>query len=135
MATATNLCTMTNKIDFYINESPTSYHALAELILNLEKNGIYIHTDDANQANEISKVFWAHPKDRFIAHSLATHLPQSVIELGYKDIPKERSFIINASSNQLARVHIEWVSYQKDKARQRYQYWKKAGFTLETHIK
>ena len=116
---------MSQDIKFYIHKSQSA-NALGKLILSLDTEGIYIHTNDTTHAKKISDNLWAYP-DRFIPNSLDPQSPQPVILIGYGDIPNDRLLIINASNTFVTPTHIEWISEDIEAGKTRYRQWTKQG--------
>ncbi|MEC7030935.1 MAG: DNA polymerase III subunit chi [Pseudomonadota bacterium] len=128
---------MQNAILFYVLPT-SSEQQLSELILALCQQGIHIQTNDQNHAHKISTLLWEYPEERFIPNMINCHCPLPVIHIGWGEIPNDRTFIINTSSQQLDKVNIEWVIGHKNsesliQARERYAYWKQRGYHLQYH--
>ena len=125
---------MAHEITFYIKQ-PSQAASLSDFILSLNKTSIYIHANDAQHAQSISEILWAHPKDRFIANMVDTPCPDPIILIGYTDVPSDRQFIINCSNQQITPTHIEWVIQDNEQtlvlARERYKTWRSKGHPLK----
>ena len=129
---------MPHTIEFYILP-PGSENQLSLLILQLNTAGIHIHCDHNEHADQISQRLWEcdSPTERFIPNMINTPCPLPVIHIGWGDVPSDRNLIINASTQILPMVHIEWVIGHRDsdivaQARKRYAAYKQQGIQL-TH--
>lgn len=123
---------MAHEIQFYIKK-PNQEQTLSDLILSLNTQGIYIHTNNHDHAEAISQILWTYPKDRFIANIITKPCPDAVIAIGYNAIPNNRKTIINCSNSLIERTHIEWVIDQANNvglARERYKHWRQQGHSL-----
>jgi len=105
---------------------------------------IYIHTDDAEQAEQFNQALWAFRAESFIPHSLTSDQDShsSQILIGHDaEPPRLMDLLINLATeqplffSQFERV-AEFVNDHDDvkiAGRKRYQFYQQRGYELETH--
>lgn len=105
---------------------------------------VYIHTDNSEQTEQLSKELWSFRPESFIPHSIAyeqnNNDDQVLIGHGQKP-PRLMDFLINLSSeqplffSQFDRV-AEFINDNekiKTSGREHYQFYKQRGYELITH--
>jgi len=109
-----------------------------------QNHTIYIHTDNAEQSEQLNQCLWSFRADSFVPHQLntANNDEQCSILIGHDTAPpKLMDLLINFASeqpdffSQFKRL-AEFINDDdavKLAGRQRYQYYQHRGYELETH--
>lgn len=137
------------KIDFYILKGHDPHNRqvfacrLAEKAYNLGHQ-IYIHARDAEQCEQLNQTLWSFRADSFVPHQLDDgesndHCP---VLIGHGATPPRlMDLLINLNTeqplffSQFERV-AEIIDDSEDikvAGRQRFQFYKHRGYTLDTH--
>lgn len=137
------------RVDFYVIDSPaptareTLICKLAEKAYAL-KHKIYIHTESAEQAQQLDEKLWTFRQGSFVPHSLynSNEAELSPVLIGHNHEPEQQTdVLINASYevpmffSRFERV-AEIVTndeQQRQQARERFKFYKERGYQLETH--
>jgi len=105
---------------------------------------IYIHTDNALQAEQLNQTLWSFRADSFIPHSLIDeqNISEGQVLIGHDSTPPRlMDLLINLASeqpiffSQFERV-AEFVNDHQDvkiAGRKRYQFYQQRGYELNTH--
>lgn len=137
------------KIDFYILDTPSAQQRLLFTCRLLEKayrnkNRVYVHADNQEQAHEIDELLWTFKDDSFVPHNLYGEGPEPppAIQIGFDSVPqKQNDLLINLNTvipdfyTQFARV-IEIISSDttiQTTGREHYRQYRSAGFDINTH--
>lgn len=137
------------RIGFYLLKSnqPQQRQAIAcRLAEKAYQQGlhVYIHTENANQSQELEQTLWAFRTESFVPHQLINHKTDHdcPVLIGHDaNPPRLMDVLINFSAtqpmffSQFERV-IEIIDDDetvKQAGRQRYQFYKQRGYELETH--
>ena len=116
---------------------------LIEKIYRMDKK-IYIHSSSEAQSGQISKSLWHQRKESFLAHGIINNSGESTgspIEIGTRENTHNYDVMINLADEvpsfvgRFDRV-VELVSDNqqiKEKARQRYTYYREQGYSIKTH--
>jgi DNA polymerase-3 subunit chi len=137
---------MTN-ISFYVLKGDTEYDRqvfacrLASKAYHQGKH-IYIHTQDAEQAEQFNQLLWSFRADSFIPHQLVDTNNESPVLIGHDaSPPRLMDLLINLSTeqplffSQFDRV-AECINDNdeiKAAGRQRYQFYQQRGYQLSSH--
>ncbi|NOQ93590.1 MAG: DNA polymerase III subunit chi [Methylophaga sp.] len=104
---------------------------------------IYIHTDNAEQAEQVNQALWSFRAESFIPHNLINENNDDCqVLIGHDSKPPRlMDLLINLASeqplffSQFDRV-AEFVNDHSDvkaAGRKRYQFYKQRGYEIETH--
>jgi len=107
-------------------------------------NQIYIHTDNAEQSQQIDKLLWSFRADSFVPHQPMTESDNelSPILIGHDEKPPRlMSLLINLSKEQpMFFSQFERVAeilndneQLKTQGRDRYRFYQQRGYQLDTH--
>ena len=137
------------RVSFYILKGSAEHDRqvyacrLAEKAFN-QGNHIYIHAENAEQAEQFNKTLWAFRADSFIPHQLIDSQDNNEcrVLIGHNDAspPRLMDLLINLSTeqppffSQFERV-AEFVNDDtaiKEPGRERYRFYKQRGYELDT---
>lgn len=137
------------RVDFYVLPSATPQARqrlacrLAEKAYNLAHQ-VYIHTDDARQAQQLDTLLWTFRDGSFVPHEcfdLDTDAAVPVL-IGHREAPDNvNQVLINLQPDvpmffsRFERV-VEIVDQDelvRQQGRQRYQFYRERGYPLQTH--
>ena len=137
------------RVDFYISEN-NSQQARMKLACRIaekaydQKQQVYLHVADQKQAEDIDKMLWTFNQGSFIPHSCCDDpmMKNASILIGWQDAPEQSSdVLINlidevpgffSRYDRVAEVdHSEEQTRQK--ARERYKFYKDRGYPLQSH--
>ena len=105
---------------------------------------IYIHTDNAQQAEQLNQALWSFRADSFIPHSLIDDqaINEGQVLIGHDSTPPRlMDLLINLATeqpvffSQFERV-AEFINDHNDvkvAGRKRYQFYQQRGYELKTH--
>jgi DNA polymerase-3 subunit chi len=105
---------------------------------------IYIHTDNAEKAEQVNQVLWSFRPDSFVPHQLidAPNADNCPVLIGYNSKPPRlMDLLINLGAeqpiffSQFERV-AEFVNDDKQlkiMGRERYRFYQQRGYELSTH--
>ncbi len=107
-------------------------------------NQIYIHTDSAEQSQQIDELLWTFRADSFIPHQHMNeaNTEQCPILIGHDDTPPRlMNLLVNLSPqhprffSQFERVAeiINDDEHLKEQGRERYRFYQQRGYQLDTH--
>ncbi len=142
------------RIDFYIlpDQTPASRALfscrLAEKVYRMGSS-VFIHTRDAQQAEQLDKQLWTFKQNSFVPHAIEGESPdpETPVLIGYKQAqdsaanPNSRQVLINLDTEvplffstfeRVAEV-IDQSDEQRQKGRERFRFYRDRGYTLETH--
>lgn len=137
------------RVDFYVspNQADNATIQLACRIVDKawqQQNQVYVHTANAEQANQLDTMLWTFRDGAFIPHCQANDAIQSQtpIVIGCDTPPDIKpEVLINLGSevpgffSRFERV-IEIVAgdeVTRTQARQRFKFYRERGYPLETH--
>lgn len=139
------------KVSFYIIEEDSAkaansfYCRLTEKVLSHD-NTVYIHTRDHLHAGDVDDQLWSFQEEKFIPHQLFSVLPHTAkVLIGHEDSPHlpdtYHDVLINlhdetpAFFSQFERVAeiVQPDEQSKKKGRERFQFYRDRGYSLETH--
>ncbi|PCJ32501.1 MAG: DNA polymerase III subunit chi [Gammaproteobacteria bacterium] len=137
------------RISFYILKGSVEHDRqvfACRLIEKAYKQGqhIFVHTENAEQTQQLNNCLWSFRADSFIPHQLAEEAsqPDNTILVGHDSKPPRlMDLLINLAAEQPAffssfnRV-AEFINDDitiKTTGRQRYQFYQQHGYALETH--
>ena len=136
------------KISFYIlkgDDSNNRQHFACRLVEKAQRLGhhVYIHTDNAQQSEQLNQALWTFRPDSFVPHQLNTGQDNTCPVLIGHDAapPRLMDFIINLSTNQpkffsqferMAEL-LNDNDKIKQAGRDRYRFYQQHGYEIETH--
>ena len=139
------------KVSFYIIEKASGSAAenffcrLTEKVLSAD-NTVYIHTMDQAHTSKVDDLLWTYQEEKFIPHEvLSTEVPLAKVLIGYEENPvipqTHHDVMINLHEDtppffsQFERVAeiITPDESSKIKGRERYQFYRDRGYSIETH--
>jgi len=136
------------KISFYIlqgTQADDRQHFACRLAEKAFKLGhqVYIHTDNAEQCEQLNQVLWSFRADSFVPHEVNEGQDSDCpVLIGHDKPPaKLMDFIINVSNNQpsffsqferMAELLNEHEAI-KTAGRERYRFYQQRGYELATH--
>ena len=137
------------RISFYLLKSQQQQDRQVFACRLIEKaytqgNQIYIHTDSAEQTNEVDQLLWSFRADSFVPHqTMADQNPDRCPILIGHDVepPRLMNLLINLSPeqplffSQFERVAeiIDEDQDRKVQGRERYRFYQQRGYQLDTH--
>ena len=137
------------RVDFYVSPGQTNQARwqvacrIAEKAY-LQKHRIYIHTNNAEQTEQIDKMLWIFKAGSFIPHCQPheAHHQQAAILIGHDSLPDMApEVLINLADEvptffsrfeRVAEVVAGDEQIRKT-ARNRFKYYRERGYPLETH--
>ena len=138
------------RVDFYLLTDPleTRYWTVVCRLINKayqQAHQVLVYCEQAAQCVHLDHELWGYAEDTFIPHAcitdpLATVVPVC-IALSNTPLPPQVNLLVNLSttlvipSAQLTRL-IEVIPAQEQEkaaARERFRYYRREGFTLQTH--
>ena len=137
------------RIDFYVLESNDA-QAQARLTCRLAdkawslQHQIYIHTNTRQDSEQLDQLMWVYPDGSFLPHGVygAEDSALAPVLIGHDHEPEHMSdVLINLADNvppfysRFERI-VELVTGDeslRQKARERYKYYRDRGYAIETH--
>jgi len=139
------------RVDFYLTQKSQKkkiFNTACRLAEKASRQGrhIFIHTDDAEQAEKMDELLWTFRQGSFVPHAIieagASPSAYETILIGHDHDPEcKHDVLINLASSipdffsRFERV-AEIVSgdeSQRDEARQRFKFYRDRGYELNTH--
>ena len=137
------------RIDFYVLDSNDA-QAQAQLSCRVadkawtRQQQVYIHTNTRQDSEQLDQLMWTYPDDSFLPHCLYTADESSAtpILIGHDHEPEQvTDVLINLADDvppfysRFERI-VELVTgdeVTRQKARERYKYYRDRGYAIETH--
>lgn len=135
------------RVDFYVLETGT-HDALFRFICRLTEkawrqgNRIFMHCDDQATASKLDDLLWNFRDVSFLPHGFLVDEPEAPIAIGVTNEPTTSfDLMINLAKSvpeffsRFERV-VETAGVndqEKSLARERYRFYQKRGYALETH--
>ncbi|MBN1684352.1 MAG: DNA polymerase III subunit chi [Gammaproteobacteria bacterium] len=135
------------KIDFYVTsalEKNGLFRFVCRIVEKAYQQGcrVYIHTENASDAQQMDTALWTFHDVSFVPHSLVSENKPAPVMVGFLEkLPASTEVLINLSAtvpmfyDRFQRI-IEIVSedpIQKSKAREHYRRYKANGFEIDVH--
>lgn len=137
------------RIDFYILESdaPQAQGRLACRLADKawsKQHQVYVHTNTHQDSEQLDQLMWVYQQDSFLPHCLAgtDTSAETPILIGHDHEPEQATdVLINLADtvppffSRFTRI-VELVTGDeslRQKARQRYKYYRDRGYAIETH--
>lgn len=137
------------RVSFYLLKGSVEHDRqvfACRLIEKAYKQGhhIYIHTDDAEKAEQVNQILWSFRADSFVPHQLidAANADNCPVLIGHNTKPPRlMDLLINLGAeqpiffSQFERV-AEFVNDDKQlkiMGRERYRFYQQRGYELSTH--
>jgi len=139
------------RVDFYLTQTSQRKHVLTTACRLAEKasrqgHHIFIHADDASQAQQVDELLWTFRQGSFVPHAVVedgvTPSRHDTILIGHDHDPEcKHDVMINLAASipeffsRFERV-AEIVSgdeSQRNEARQRFKFYRDRGYELNTH--
>lgn len=138
------------RISFYILKGQKEYDRHIFACRLIEKayrqgNDIYVHVENAKQAEQLDRLLWSFREDSFVPHELVNLQTQAncPVLIGHNGSPPRlMSLLVNLSTSQpmffsqFERV-AELINNDetiKVSGRERYRFYQQRGYDLENHI-
>lgn len=138
------------RVSFYIlkgNQEHERQHFACRLIEKafMQGNHVYIHTDSAEQTEQLDQLLWAFRADSFVPHQTMSESDNQAncpILIGHGDTPPRLMHLLVNLSNQqpLFFSQFERVAELindddtiKTQGRERYRFYQQRGYPLESH--
>lgn len=137
------------RVDFYVLDHSDS-QAQQRLACRIadkaysKENQIYIHTNDPQQSEQLDQLMWVYKDGSFLPHCLisAEESIQTPVLIGHDHEPEHNTdVLINLADevpgffSRFERI-VELVTGDeptRQKARQRYKFYRDRGYPIETH--
>ena len=137
------------RVDFYIqdNADHLAQQRLACRIADKafgKSNQVYVHTNDTQQSEQLDQLMWTFQDGSFLPHCLINS-PESAetpVLIGHDHEPEQKTdVLINLADevpgffSRFDRI-VELVAGDestREKARQRYKFYRDRGYAIETH--
>tara|TARA_R110002049_G_scaffold9501_7_gene48334 strand:- start:1277 stop:1702 length:426 start_codon:yes stop_codon:yes gene_type:complete len=137
------------RVSFYILKGSEDHDRQVFACRLIEKaykqgNQIYIHTDNADKAEQINQVLWSFRTDSFVPHQFidSANADNCPVLIGYNSKPPRlMDLLINLGDeqpiffSQFERV-AEFINDDKELkllGRERYRFYQQRGYELSTH--
>lgn len=137
------------RVDFYIlpeQAARNERQILCSLTDKAWKQGhrVYIHVAHAESCNELDELLWTFRDVSFVPHGQLGQVDpeQTPVLIGHEDPPEElHDIMINMTDSlplffgrfdRLIEI-VDPSSERRQKARERYRFYKERGYTLNTH--
>ena len=139
---------MACRVDFYVQaaEAPKGHLTLACRVTEKAYQAghrIYLHCDDAQQANELDELLWTFSQSSFVPHQLVSsgrsdapvtigHTPpksedtEVIVSLADEPIPDVGGFV------RIAEI-VGYDSTRRESGRKRYRFYREQGLDPVTH--
>lgn len=138
------------QVEFHILDDATSDQAYLQLIgqqiqnLYRQSRKIYVHADSEEQAKAIDEWLWTQDLEDFIPHNLVGEGPNKAppVQIGFGEPPQNQHDCLINLSGELQKFFsyflacLEIVPNQeeaKEKARERYKFYRSHGYPLKHH--
>ena len=137
------------RIDFYVLESNDGL-AQAQLSCRIANKAydtqhqVYIHTDTAQQSEQLDRLMWTYPDGSFLPHCFysAPESADTPVLIGHDHEPEQATEVLINLADEVPPFYsrferiVELVTGDeatRQKARQRYKYYRDRGYAIETH--
>lgn len=137
------------RVDFYVleNNEPQAQGRLACRLADKAwstQHQVYIHTNTRQESEQLNQLMWLYPDGSFLPHCLcgAEIETRTPVLIGHDHEPEQATdVLINLADavppfySRFRRV-VELVTGDEDtrqKARERYKYYRDRGYAIETH--
>ena len=105
---------------------------------------VYVHTDSADQARQFDDLLWTFRPGSFVPHELSRQQSSSTapVLIGHHEDPDHHADVmVNVASeiplffSQFERVAelVEQDNPSREKARERFRFYRERGYPLQTH--
>lgn len=138
------------QVEFHILENASEDKAYLQLIgrkvqeLYRQSRKIYVHAESENQAKELDEWLWTQDLEDFIPHNLVGEGPNKAppVQIGFQEPPQNQHDCLINLSTEVQKFFsyflqcVEIVPNQeeaKEKARERYKYYRSHGYPLKHH--
>ncbi len=136
-------------IDFYVLEDEQT-QAQAQLTCRLankaysKQRQVYIHTSSRQDSEQLDRLMWIYPEAAFLPHCLydANESTESPVLIGHGHEPEQATDVLINQADDVPPFYsrferiIELVTgdeITRQKARERYKYYRDRGYAIETH--
>lgn len=138
------------QVEFHILENIDGDQAYLQLIgqkvqeLYRQSRKIYVHTNSEEQAKALDEWLWTQDLSDFIPHNLVGEGPNKAppVQIGFQEPPQnQHDCLINLSTDvqKFFSYFLQCVEIvpneedAKEKARERYKYYRSHGYPLQHH--
>ncbi len=137
------------RIDFYISKNNDD-DARARLACRVAekayqmKHSVYVHVDDRQQAEQLDQLLWVFRDRSFVPHCLSDDplSAEAAVIIGYGNAPAGTPEILINISNEVPGFFSRYERVAeivggdenyRQKARERFKFYRERGYPLETH--
>lgn len=137
------------RIDFYVLENPDA-RAQGRLTCRLADKAfarqlqVYIHTNNRRESDQLDQLMWVYQDGSFLPHCLydTDSAAETPILIGHDHEPEQTTDVLINLADSVPNFYsrfervVELVcgdEAARQKARQRYKYYRDRGYAIETH--